>query len=182
MAANHPDIALVPFIRGELAAIERERVAGHLEGCLQCRQEAESLQSLLAELSARIDELPTPDWTVYRAQLRRKLAARTQSRTRWWSGREWWSGSVGWASLAAATAAVVIAVWFAVPGLHPGTSSPMMPSNDQIALVQQLGVTDVGLLRNYGVVERLDLLENYDVIEHLDELKPVSQPGNAVRS
>jgi hypothetical protein len=32
------------------------------------------------------------------------------------------------------------------------------------------------------VVERLDLLENYDVIEHLDELKPVSQPGNAVRS
>ncbi len=181
MAANHPDTALVPFIRGELAAIERERVAGHLEGCLQCRREAESLQSLLAELSVRIDELPTPNWTAYRAQLRRKLVARTQPRARWW-GSEWWSGSFGWASFAAAAAAAAIAVWLAVPGLHPVTSSPMTPSDAQIALVQQLDVTDVGLLRNYGVVSRLDLLENYDVIEHLDELKPVSQPGNAVRS
>jgi len=40
----------------------------------------------------------------------------------------------------------------------------------------------VGLLRNYGVVERLDLLENYDVIEHLDEIKPAPQGSNAVRS
>jgi anti-sigma factor RsiW len=176
MAANHPDTALVPFIRGELAALERERVAGHLEGCLQCRQEAESLHSLLTELSARIDELPTPDWTVYRAQLRRKLAARTQPRARWWSG------SFGWASLAAAAATAAIALWFAVPRFHSMAPSPVASSDDQIALVQQLDVTDVGLLRNYGVVERLDLLENYDVIEHLDELKPVSQPGNAVRS
>jgi len=179
MAANHPDTALVPFIRGELAALERERVAGHLEGCLQCRQEAESLQSLLTELSARIDELPTPNWSAYRAELRRKLVARTQPRARWW-GSEWWNGSFGWASLAAAAATAAIVIWFAVPGLH--FPSPMAPSDDQIALVQQLDVTDVGLLRNYGVVSRLDLLENYDVIEHLDELKPVSQPGNAVRS
>jgi anti-sigma factor RsiW len=164
-------MALVPFIRGELAALERERVAGHLEGCAQCRLEAESLRSLLSELSARIDELPTPNWTVYGAQLRRKLAARTQPRARWWSG------SVGWASFAAAAAAAAIAIWFVAPGFHPA-----VPADDQLALVQQLDVTDVGLLRNYGVVERLDLLENYDVIEHLDELKPVSQPGNAVRS
>src|SRR5271155_4236560 len=112
MAANHPDTALVPFIRGELAAIERERVAGHLEGCLQCRQEAESLQSLLTELSVRIDELPTPNWTAYRAQLRRKLAARTQPRARWWSG------SFGWASLAAAAATAAIAVWLFLPPVY----------------------------------------------------------------
>lgn len=171
MASNHPETALVPFIRNELAAIERERVAGHLEGCLQCRQEAESLQSTLAKLSARIDELPAPDWTVYRAQLRRKLAARTEPRARWWSG------SVGWASLGVAAAAAALALWFAIPGFRPSA-----PPEDQLALEQQLNVTDVGLLRNYGVVERLDLLENYDVIEHLDELKPVSQPSNAVRS
>lgn len=171
MAANHPETALVPFIRNELAAIERERVAGHLEGCPQCREEAESLQSTLTKLSTRLDELPTPDWTAYRAELRRKLAARTQPRARWWNS------SVGWASFGVAAAAVALALWFVVPGFRPSA-----PPEDQLALEQQLNVTDVGLLRNYGVVERLDLLENYDVIEHLDELKPAAQPGNAVRS
>ncbi len=39
--------------------------------------------------------------------------------------------------------------------------------------------TDVGLLRDYPVVERLDMLENYDVIEHLDELSPAPPQTNA---
>ncbi len=37
-------------------------------------------------------------------------------------------------------------------------------------------VTEIGLLRNYPVVEHLDLLENYDVIERLDELTPAVNP------
>jgi hypothetical protein len=45
-----------------------------------------------------------------------------------------------------------------------------------------MDVADVGLLRNYGVVKRLDLLENYDVIEHLDELRPAPKASDAVRS
>jgi hypothetical protein len=84
----------------------------------------------------------------------------------------------------------VLALWFTVPGLRHTA-----PSRDQIAMtgpppqmgeapvdVAAVGATDVGLLRNYGVVTKLDLLENYDVIEHLDELRPALKTRDAVRS
>ncbi|MGO9061282.1 MAG: anti-sigma factor family protein [Candidatus Binataceae bacterium] len=171
MAANHPETALVPFVRGELTGTERERVAGHLERCQRCRQEAESFRSLLVDLSGRLDELPTPDWTVYRAQLRRKLAEHLEPRA------PWWRFGVGWASLATVAAAAAITLWLVIPR-GPYT----VPSEEQVAFEQPTDVADVGLLRNYAVVERLDLLENYDVIEHLDELKPASRPGDAARS
>jgi anti-sigma factor RsiW len=171
MAATHPETALVPYLRGELSGAERERVAGHVERCGQCLETMESFRSLLAELSTRVEELPTPEWNAYRAQLRRKLAARSEPRL------QWWRPAFGWAGLAAAAAAAAIAVWLAVPGMRNST-----PPEDQLAMVQQIGVTDVGLLRNYGVVTKLDLLENYDVIEHLDELPPAPKPSDAVRS
>ena len=45
--------------------------------------------------------------------------------------------------------------------------------------------TDLGLIRNYPVVEHLDLLEDLDVIEHLDEVAPPNRvpdsPGPANR-
>lgn len=172
MAAIHPETALVPFIRGELDGAERDRVAHHLDDCASCRDAAESFRSLLAELPARIKELPTPEWTMYRAELRRKLAARTQPR------RRWWQTGFGWASLATAGAAVAaLVLWFAIPGLHAPA-----PAVDELAMEQPMDIADVGLLRNYGVVERLDLLENYDVIVHLDEIKPAPQGSNAARS
>src|SRR5208337_4701631 len=175
MAATHPETALVPFIRGELGGAERDRIAHHLDDCVRCRDAAESFRSLLAELPARVEELPTPEWTVYRAEIRRKLAARPQPRLRWWQT------GLGWASLATAGAALAaLVLWFAIPGLHGPA-----PAVDELAMEQPMDVADVadvGLLRNYGVVERLDLLENYDVIEHLDEIKPVPQGSNAVRS
>ena len=178
MAATHPETALVPYLRGELSGVERERVAGHLEQCGQCLEAAESFRSLLADLATEVDELPTPEWNAYRAELRRKLAARNQPRPQWWRPAfEWWRPGFGWAGLAAAAAAAVLALWFTVPGMRSAA-----PPEDQLALVQQVGVTDVGLLRNYGVVTRLDLLENYDVIEHLDELRPAPKPSDAVRS
>ena len=46
---------------------------------------------------------------------------------------------------------------------------------------QPAEAVDVGLLRNYPVVEQLDLLENYDVIEHLDEL-PAAEHDHDKRS
>ncbi len=172
MAAIHPETALAPYVRGELDGAERQRVAEHLAGCGQCRESAESFRALLAELSARIDELPAPEWTAYRAQLRRKLAARQEPRARWWRP------AYGWAGLGVAAAAAALALWFAVPGFRPFSA----PEDEQLALEQQMDVADVGLLRNYGVVNRLDLLENYDVIEHLDELQPAPKPDHAVRS
>ncbi len=171
MPANHPETALVPFVRGELTGTERERVAGHLERCSQCRQEAESFRSLLVNVSGRLDELPTPDWGVYRAQLRRKLAERLEPRA------PWWRFDIGWASLATVAAAAAITLWLVIP-----RNQYTVPSAEQVAFEQPAGVVDVGLLRNYAVVERLDLLENYDVIEHLDQLKPASRPGDAARS
>ncbi|HEV3111914.1 MAG TPA: zf-HC2 domain-containing protein [Candidatus Binataceae bacterium] len=178
MAATHPETALVPYLRGELSGAERELVAGHLEQCGQCLEAAESFRSLLADLATQVEELPTPEWNAYRAELRRKLAARNQPRLQWWRPAfEWWRPGFGWAGLAAATAAAVLALWFAVPGFRRSA-----PPDDQIAMEeQQIDVTDVGLLRNYGVVTRLDLLENYDVIEHLDELRPAPKPSDAVR-
>jgi anti-sigma factor RsiW len=174
MALTHPETALVPYIRGELAGAERERVAEHLSGCTQCRESADSFRSLLANIAARLDELPTPDWSDYRAELRRKLAARPEPRAPWWRTGFAWGGG-----LAAAAAAAALVIWLSVPGLRPPSSAPI---DDQLAFAQQADVVDVGLLRNYGVVQRLDLLENYDVIEHLDQLRPAPKPSDAVQS
>lgn len=178
MTATHPETALVPYLRGELSGAERELVAGHLERCGQCLETAESFRTLLADLATQVEELPTPEWNAYRAELRRKLAARNQPRRQsWLPAFQWWRPAFGWAGLAAAASAAVLALWFTVPGMRQSA-----PPEDQLALEQQMAVTDVGLLRNYGVVTRLDLLENYDVIEHLDELQPAPKPSNAVRS
>jgi anti-sigma factor RsiW len=172
MPVVHPETALAPYVRGELSGAESAQVAAHLERCGQCRDSADSFRALLAELAARLDELPAAPLG-YRAELRRKLESRLERRS-------WWRPGYGWAGLAVATAAAAVALWLTLPGLR---SSPPAPGDaDQLALEQQMALTDVGLLRNYGVVQSLDLLENYDVIEHLDELRPASKPSDAVRS
>jgi hypothetical protein len=68
--------------------------------------------------------------------------------------------------------------------LHQGAGSPApLVSPDQLAFEDVISRTDVGLLRDYPMVERLDMLENdsYEVIEHLDELTPASSRTNAIR-
>ncbi len=161
MAAIHPETELVPFVRGELNAEERDRVQHHLDGCEQCRDSMDALATTMQRVSARLEELPTPEWSAYRRELRIKIAQRTEGRTRWWRP------GVIWASLA--TAGVGIAALILTLSMRP--SSPgMTPGVDQLAMEQPAEPVDVGLLRDYPVVEQLDLLENYDVIEHLDQL------------
>ncbi len=179
MPVVHPETALIPYVRGELSGAERELIAAHLELCGLCRESAESFRALLSELSSRLEELPVPPARAYRAELMAKLEARQQRRRTWWRPDYWSRPLYGWAGVAAAAAAAGLALWLAVPGFR---HAPGMPADDQIALVQQFDVGDVGLLRNYGVVQRLDMLENYDVIEHLDELRPASKPSDAMRS
>jgi anti-sigma factor RsiW len=163
MPASHPETDLVPLLRGELNAAERDRVQHHLDRCEQCRESMGALATTLHQVSARLEELPTPQWSAYRRELRLKLAHRTEARS------PWWRPSVGWASLA--TAGVGIAALLLALSMRP--SSPgTTPEVDQLAMEQPAEAVDVDLLRNYPVVERLDLLENYDVIEHLDELPP----------
>jgi anti-sigma factor RsiW len=167
----HPETELVPFLREELNADERARVQHHLDGCEHCRQSMNELAETIRRVSARLDELPTPEWSAYRRELRLKLAARTEYRVRWWRP------ALAWASLA--TAGVAVAALALVFWMHPSTPGSS-PGVDQLAM-EQPETVDVGLLRNYGVVEKLDLLENYDVIEHLDELPPAEQT-NGTRS
>jgi anti-sigma factor RsiW len=169
MSAIHPETGLIPFLRGELSGREGERIAAHLDGCAECRALADELARTLKLVARQVEELPAPEWTVYRAELRRKLAAREAREPRWWQSIYVLSGMV--------TAGVAAVALLTVVAIHRGNEAP--PGVDQIALAD---APDLGLVRNYPMVERLDMLndDNYDVIEHLDELTPPS-PTNEVR-
>jgi len=172
MPAIHPENDLVPFLRGELNAEEHRRVQQHLDGCAQCRDTMGALSATMLRVSARVEELPTPEWTAYRRELRLKLAHRIEARSRWWRP------GLAWASLG--TAAVGIAGLILALSIQPA-SHGTTPEVDQLAMEQSAEPVDVNLLRNYGVIEKLDLLEDYDVIEHLDEL-PAAEHSHDSRS
>jgi anti-sigma factor RsiW len=167
MRERHPETEIAPYLRGELSGDERERVAAHLAGCARCHDDAGAFAAVLKTLALDVAQIAEPDWSVYRAELHRKIAARRYrpqtSRAGWWSPR------IAWASMATAGAAVAALVLILT--LSP-RSQLGAPPVDQLAMEDAIGVTDIGLLRDYPVVEHLDLLENYDVIEHLDEFTP----------
>jgi anti-sigma factor RsiW len=175
MAATHPENELIPYLRGELSADERARVGAHLEGCAQCRESADAAAAILSNLARVVDDVGEPDWTEYRAGLKRKLrASQAESasvRGRWrWRREDLRLPVFGWPSMAVGVAAVAVLAIAIV--MHRGAGSSNAPGVDQLELQQELSSADVGLFANYHVVEHLDLLENYDVIEHLDELGP----------
>ncbi|MFZ1890346.1 MAG: zf-HC2 domain-containing protein [Candidatus Binataceae bacterium] len=167
MTERHPETEIAPYLRGELSAAERERVAAHLAGCARCRDDAEAFAAALKMLATDVAQIAEPDWSAYRAELHRKIAAR-RDRPQTSSAR-WWSPRVAWASMATAGAAVAAIVL--VLTLSPRTQVGAPPV-EQLAMADAMGTADIGLLRDYPVVEHLDLLENYDVIEHLDEFTP----------
>jgi hypothetical protein len=105
-------------------------------------------------------------------ELRLKLERRIEAPSRWWRP------GLAWTSLA--TAAVGIAALILALSMRP-SSQGTTPEVDQFAMEQPSEAVDVGLLRNYAVVEQLDLLEDYDVIEHLDEL-PTAEHNHDTRS
>ena len=182
MASNHPDFELVPYLRGELSADERAKVQRHLEDCADCRAAAASSAAILPQLALAVDAVDTPDWTSYRAELRRKLSERHASgrdlRTRWWRP-ELRLPVLGWPSMA--LGAVAVAMLAISIGLHRGARLAP-PQLDQLAMQDDMNGADVGLLANYRVVEHLDLLENYELIEHLDELGPGTGQNNETPS
>jgi anti-sigma factor RsiW len=162
MPATHPETELIPFLRGELNAAERERVQHHLDDCATCRNELDAHAATMRMVSARLTELPTPEWSAYRRELRLKLDARPRARARWWQ-----RPSLLWPALA--TAGVGLAALLLTLSMRPG-SHGNAPGVDLLAMEQPAEAVDVGLLNNYPVVEKLDLLEDYDVIEHLDQV------------
>jgi len=183
MFGAHPETCLIPYLRGELAGGERERIAAHLEGCAACRTQTDDLARTLRLAAEQLEHLPAPEWMSYRAELRRKLAER-ENRA---SGPGRWRPTFVWGSFAAAGLAVAL---MAVTLLRPGNpKAPLLaqPSVEALALadpdLDEIGRTGVNLLRDYPMVERLDMLddENYDVIEHLDELAPSIQQTHEIQ-
>jgi anti-sigma-K factor RskA len=158
MIERHPETALIPYSRGELSGEERARIEAHLRECEQCREFAESSGGVLNAVGRMVASTPEPNWIAYRAELRRKLAERTEPREVWWRPR------LVWMSFAAAGAAA-LALLLVISVRKP--IQPAGPPMDQMAMASQFKGADVGLLQNYKVVEHLDLLENYDVIENL---------------
>ena len=169
MRQIHLQSELAPYLRGDLSAAERECVARHLEGCARCRADADAFAAMLKTVALESAAFPEPDWSDYRAELYRKIAAR-RAATHTPVHARWWSPRLAWTSIAAAGAAVgaIVLVLTLGPRPEPGGAPPV----EQLAMEDAIGAADVGLLRDYPVVEHLDLLENYDVIEHLDELTP----------
>jgi anti-sigma factor RsiW len=155
--AKHPETDLVPYLRGELPPAERERVARHLDECPDCRQDADQLRELLGELSRSVAEPPPVNWARYRAELRVKLEARRGRRSWWWQP----------VPLAMATSLAGALLFVAVWGVGRQVPTPGSPVTFEEAAIG----SNLGLLEQYQVVERLDLLEeDLDLMTDLDGL------------
>lgn len=161
---RHPEDQLIPYLCGELDMAARGSIERHLTECAACRAQRAMLAKTLSQIKSGIEQMPAPAWEPYRAELRRKLAARREQPL----PQPWWRVNLVWGSLAAGVAAVALLALT----LSRGPSSQESPIMDQIAMADTMSHTDVDLLRDYPVVQHLDLLENYDVIEHLDEVAP----------
>jgi anti-sigma factor RsiW len=186
MTTRHPETALVPYVRGELKGEEGARVARHLEGCAPCREAADSAAAAMRELARLVKAVPAPDPAIYRAELSRKLNARAEPGARGNAKSRWRRTRIVGFSLGAfgAAAAALMLIFVMRQGARVAAPPPM----DQLAMqegpLQEAAKTgaDVGLLRDYPMVERLDLLENYDVIAHLDEVSPAAPANDENRS
>jgi anti-sigma factor RsiW len=153
----HPETELIPFLRGELAPADRERVAAHLAACAECRQATEESRAVLEALAARQPAAPPVDWGRYQADVRARASTRS---------RRWWARPV---PTLATAALLTVGVLIGVRGLER-RSDDRRPA-DAVALEETALGTRLPLLREYRVVERLDMLEDLEVIRQLDRLR-----------
>jgi anti-sigma factor RsiW len=160
MSGDGFEIALIPYLRGELASEERLVLEAHLVSCASCRDSLEAFRGVLAELRSGAHEPPEIDWRRYRAELYEKREARA-SRPRWWTIPR----LVPIVVAAAASLALLVTLRGGVGG---GASGDDMPVFEQTALGSRLD-----LLENYGAIENLDLLEDLDFVQELDDTAPV---------
>ena len=165
MRPEHAEREIIPYLRGELTAPDRERIDAHLKICADCRREAETSRQLLENLERSVPAPPEIHWGRYRAELRAKVEQRT-GRAR--GARRWWLRP-GPVALSAALAGVVLLLTVQ-GGFHHETVKTDLIAFEELVLGRRLD-----LLRRYEVVERLDLLEDFDVIQHLDGLSPTRE-------
>jgi anti-sigma factor RsiW len=159
---GHPDRDLTPFLRGELGPRESDRVAAHLDGCARCRQAVVDFRRLLGAYRRSIAVADDVAWPRYRAEVREKLAARTRRRPSWP-----WPVPVAFAAVLAG-----VLLFLAVRSPLRTAERPEVMALEEAVIGQQLG-----LLRDYPIIEQLDLLEDLDVIRHLDRLSSSGADG-----
>ena len=165
MDGRHPEDDLIPYLRGELAAADQERVDRHLVACARCRAATGGYRGLLDDLARSAPPAPAVHWGRYRAEVRERIERRTRGRAEAW---RWWLQPV---PTALAAALIGVLVMFAVRGgSHRVIVKPDAVSFEEIMLGRRLG-----LLERYDILERLDLFEDLDVIQHLDGLSTTSE-------
>ena len=153
----HPETELIPFLRGELAPADHERVAAHVAACAECRGALEESRVVLDALAARQPAPPAVDWGRYQTEVRGRAAAHT---------RRWWARPLP--TLATALL-LTVGVLAGVHGLQR-LSDERRPA-DTVAMEDAALGAQLPLLREYRVVERLDMLEDLEVIRQLDRLR-----------
>lgn len=148
----HPETALVPYVRDELAPAEHARVTAHLEGCDRCRTALADVRAVLGAL-AQAPVPAEPHWGRYRAELLTRLPERRRQ-------LRWWRRPIPIALSAGLAAALVLLT------LRPA------PVDKQPTNLTQIEETTLGarldMLEHYDVVARLDMLDAMDEIRQLD--------------
>src|SRR4051812_25535751 len=153
----HPETELIPFLRGELAPADHDRVATHVGACAECRNAIEESRVVLDALAARRAPAPAVDWGRYQAEVRARVEARPR--------RRWWARPVPTLAVASMLTAGVL---LSVHGLQRVTDERR--PTEVVAMDETTLGAQLPLLRDYRVVERLDMLEDLDVIRQLDRL------------
>lgn len=148
----HPETALVPYVKGELAPAERARVATHLEACDRCRVALADVRAVLGALSP-LPAPPEPHWGHYRAELRARLPGRARP-------ERWWQRPMPIALTAGLAAALLLFTLRPAPVEKPATSLTPL---EETTLGARLD-----MLEHYDVVSRLDMLDAMDEIRQLD--------------
>ena len=161
MPSKHPEPELILYLRGELAAPDRERVAGHLEVCADCRRALVEFRGLLDDLARSVPRPPEIHWGRYAAELRAKLERRGRS----W---RWWLRPVPLA-LTAGLAGILLLL------AHQGGVRQAGRADDLMAFEETVIGSRLDLLGQYALLERLDLLEDLEVIRQLDRLSPIRE-------
>lgn len=110
---DHPRTELIPYLRGELPALERDAVETHLLACAPCRAERDAYADLMLDLRRSVPETPQVDWGRWRADLRARLPRRARRR---------WLGPLPLgAAVVATAAALLLTLWL---GLERSISPP----------------------------------------------------------
>ncbi|MCZ7626756.1 MAG: hypothetical protein C3F12_13170 [Candidatus Methylomirabilota bacterium] len=125
MRCEDVECTLLGLIEGELPAVQRTEVLGHLDGCTACTADLSAYRALLARVE--VDSVPEPSpryWEEFLPSLKRRIRQEAYERTPTPGSR--WTHAGSWLTFrprliaGLAVAAVSLFVVVRLPGLLPG--------------------------------------------------------------